>query len=126
MPYSDQLERKRARLASLLRIDVPPLIPSPRESGFRQKAAFVFGTANGRLIMGHYAAASNRVVGVEECPVHSPRANRIADIVASVPELHMRTFCTIGTASQIIRASVTSSGLGMPKLVPCSAVFCTA
>ena len=40
---------------------------------------------------------------------------------ASVPELHMRTFCTLGTASQMSLAIVTSSGLGMPKLVPCSA-----
>lgn len=28
--------------------------------------------------MGHYAAGSNRVVPIDECPVHSPRANRIA------------------------------------------------
>jgi len=78
--YSDQLVHKRARLAKLLGIDVPPLIPSPRETAFRQKAAFVFGSASrGRgLLMGHYAAGSNRVVPVEECPVHRERANRIA------------------------------------------------
>src|SRR5690348_12782048 len=78
--YADQLARKRARLADLLRVAVPPLIPSPRESAFRQKAAFVFGTAAGgrRLVMGHFAAGSRRVVAVDECPVHGPRANRIA------------------------------------------------
>ena len=77
--YDDQLARKRARLATLLGVDVPPLLRSPRESAFRQKAAFVFGSGAGRrLVMGHYAAASNRVVPIEECPVHSPRANRIA------------------------------------------------
>lgn len=79
-PYDDQLAQKRVRLADLLGIDVPPIIPSPRESAFRQKAAFVFGSApRGRgLVMGHYAARSNRVVAVDECPVHSTRANRIA------------------------------------------------
>lgn len=79
-PYDDQLERKRARLANLLGIDVSPLVRSPRESGFRQKAAFVFGSAQrGRgFVMGHYAAGSNRVVPIDECPVHSPRANLIA------------------------------------------------
>ena len=79
-PYDEQLARKRARLKTLLGIDVPPLIRSPRESAFRQKSAFVFGTpARGRgLVMGHYAARSNRVVPVDECPVHSARANRIA------------------------------------------------
>ncbi len=50
----------------------------------------------------------------------------MADIVASVPELHMRTFFTLGTAAQIILAMVTSSGLGMPKLVPFAAACCTA
>lgn len=79
-PYDDQLERKRAWLAGLLGLDVPPLIRSPREVGFRQKAAFAFGSPQrGRgLLMGHYAAGSNRIVPVDECPVHSPRANRIA------------------------------------------------
>lgn len=80
MPYDEQLERKRVRLANLVGLDVPPLVPSPKESGFRQKAAFVFGSPQrGRgLLMGHYAAGSNRLVPVDECPVHSPRANRIA------------------------------------------------
>lgn len=78
--YADELARKRAWLADVLGMDVPPMIPSPRESAFRQKAAFVFGTAAGgpRLVMGHFAAGSRRVVAVDECPVHGPRANRIA------------------------------------------------
>ena len=78
VPYREQLERKRAHLATLLRRDVPPLLASPRESAYRQKAAFVFGMDRGRLVMGHYAAATKRIVAVEECPVHSARANRIA------------------------------------------------
>jgi len=47
---------------------------------FRQKVAFVFGSrADGRgLVMGHYERGSHRIVAVEECPVHSTRANRIA------------------------------------------------
>ena len=47
-----------------------------------------------------------------------PRATRTALIVASVPELTMRTSSTEGTASQIRRASSTSSSVGAPKLVP--------
>lgn len=79
-PYEAQLEHKRARLAGLLGVEVPPLVASPKTEGFRQKAAFVFGSpARGRgLLMGHYAAGTQRLVPVEECPVHSPRANRIA------------------------------------------------
>ncbi len=78
VPYDEQLRRKRAHLADLLGVDVPPLIPSPRQAAFRQKAAFVFGSSANGLVMGHYAAGSQRIVAVDECPVHSRRANRIA------------------------------------------------
>ena len=74
VPYAEQLARKRTSLSRLLGIDVPPFIPSPLESGFRTKVAFVFG--NG--VMGHYALGSQRVVPIDECPVHHERGNRIA------------------------------------------------
>jgi 23S rRNA (uracil1939-C5)-methyltransferase len=47
---------------------------------FRQKVAFVFGSGPGGrgLVMGHYEQGSHGIVPVEECPVHSVRANRIA------------------------------------------------
>jgi 23S rRNA (uracil1939-C5)-methyltransferase len=79
-PYPTQLEDKRRRLESLLGLSVPPLVASPRTEGFRQKAAFTFAPgAKGRgLVMGHYAARSRQLVPITECPVHSPRANRIA------------------------------------------------
>ena len=85
MPYAEQLARKRKELSRLLGLDVPALIPSPSESGFRSKVAFVFG--NG--VMGHYALASQRIIPIEECPVHHERGNRIAfalrDRLARVP-----------------------------------------
>lgn len=80
VPYPQQLADKRARLSRLLGIDVPPLVPSPSEDRFRSKAAFVFGPeGQGRgLVMGHYARGSKQIVRIDECPVHSDRANRIA------------------------------------------------
>jgi 23S rRNA (uracil1939-C5)-methyltransferase len=74
VPYAEQLAKKRAELARLLGIDVPPLIPSPAESGFRNKVAFVFGAG----VMGHYALGSQRIVPIDECPVHHERGNQIA------------------------------------------------
>src|SRR6478735_3655306 len=74
VPYPEQLATKRKELSRLLSIDVPAMIPSPQESGFRSKVAFVF--ANG--VMGHYALKSQRVVPIDECPVHHERGNRIA------------------------------------------------
>lgn len=89
--YADQLSRKRARLAELLgtALPAPPAIHPMigmrvDESGwpwrFRQKASFVFGGGDdGRaLTIGHFAADSQRVVSITECPVHADRANRLA------------------------------------------------
>ena len=61
--------RARATLAG-----VPPGNPW----GYRQKVHFVFGGRDGRLLMGHYARGSRRLVPVRECPVHDPRANAMA------------------------------------------------
>jgi 23S rRNA (uracil1939-C5)-methyltransferase len=74
VPYPEQLARKRKELSRLLGRDVAAVLPSPSESGFRSKVAFVF--ANG--VMGHYALGSQRIVPIEECPVHHERGNRIA------------------------------------------------
>jgi 23S rRNA (uracil1939-C5)-methyltransferase len=79
VPYAEQLAKKRTFLSRLLAIDVPPLIPSPQESGFRSKVAFVFGDG----VMGHYALRSQRVVPIQDCPVHHERGNRIAFGIAS-------------------------------------------
>jgi len=91
--YAEQLAKKRKDLSRLLAlrqaqgnpeqgrgvgIDVPPVVPSPSESGFRSKVAFVFGASRETLVMGHYAAGSQRIIPVEECPVHHERGNRIA------------------------------------------------
>ncbi len=90
VPYPEQLARKRDALEALLRQSDPrlppvdPVVPMPvGDDGmpwhFRHKAAFVFDRdASGGLVMGHYAAGSQTVVPVVECPVHGERANRIA------------------------------------------------
>ena len=60
----------------------------------------------------------------------NPRASRMADMVASVPELHMRTFWTLGTqallyilvATSLIGAAVTwwfrieTTGVNLEKI----------
>ena len=82
VPYAEQLAKKRKELSRLLAMDVPPLIPSPKESGFRNKVAFVFGPSTSLRaspgVMGHYALNSQRIIPIEECPVHHDRGNRIA------------------------------------------------
>ena len=93
VPYARQLDRKRreveARLGAALGSRVPRVEPTLGTRagadgmpwGFRQKAAFVLAAHPHHprtLIVGHYARGSRRVVPIEECPVHSDRANRLA------------------------------------------------
>ena len=78
VPYGEQLAKKRQELSRLLNLDVPPVIPSPTESGFRCKVAFVFAPRGKDFVMGHFALGSQRVIPIDECPVHHERGNRIA------------------------------------------------
>jgi 23S rRNA (uracil1939-C5)-methyltransferase len=93
LSYPEQLAGKRERLDSLLRAslgdaapEVRPLVGMPGSDPqgmpwhFRRKASFVFAPAAGRhpLVMGHYARGSKTVIPIEQCPVHSARANRLA------------------------------------------------
>ena len=54
------------------------------------------------------------------------RARRMADIVASVPELTKRTFSIAGKASITSSASSASVGVEAPKLVPLRAAWTMA
>jgi 23S rRNA (uracil1939-C5)-methyltransferase len=84
--YPEQLRLKTALVDRLVR-QVLPRAPAVRDTlpgtsvgdpwGYRQKVHFVFGNAP-RLVMGHYARASRRVIPVRECPVHDPRGNQLA------------------------------------------------
>jgi 23S rRNA (uracil1939-C5)-methyltransferase len=93
IPYRQQLEGKAATLRRLLgsvpnasrvvsRNDLFLHVPFPGlfPARFRHKVSFAFGTdpVGGRLMMGHYRKASNRLLPVDECCVHSDRGNRIA------------------------------------------------
>jgi 23S rRNA (uracil1939-C5)-methyltransferase len=78
LTYAKQIAAKEAVLQKLLPGFSPRFVPievsSEEPSRFRQKVAFVFQGG----VMGHYERGSNRIMAVEECPVHSDRGNRIA------------------------------------------------
>lgn len=101
--YAEQLAKKRTDLSRLLRLDVPPLIPSPAEAGFRSKVSFVFGPSSSvrtdALVMGHYALKSRRIVPIEECPVHHERGNQIA---FTLRDKLLRTRIPVGILRHIV------------------------
>jgi 23S rRNA (uracil1939-C5)-methyltransferase len=78
LSYAEQIASKEAVLRKLLPGFSPRFVPiefgADEPWRFRRKVAFVFQGG----VMGHYERGSNRVVAVEECPVHSDRGNRIA------------------------------------------------
>ena len=116
VPYREQLRRKQAQLQSLLKDAFGPRAPAvdavrgmtvgaPDEApwGFRRKASFVFAPTPGSaarrrpasgFLMGHFARGSREVVSIGECPVHAPRANRIA----------------FALANQLTRAQISAAG----------------
>jgi 23S rRNA (uracil1939-C5)-methyltransferase len=85
--YPEQLRLKTALVTRLVRAAVPrapdarPMLattPLDAPWAYRHKVHFVFENAGGRqprLIMGHYARGSRRVVPISECPVHAPDGN---------------------------------------------------
>lgn len=91
VPYAEQLARKRSALHVVLNgsgvgglPEISPVLPMPAGADgmpwtFRHKSAFVFGSGpRGALLLGHHAEGGRDVVPIEECPVQSARANRIA------------------------------------------------
>lgn len=80
-------------------------LPDPATApwGFRRKASFVFAPTAGAhrrrraapgFLMGHFARGSRDVVPIGECPVHAPRANRLA----------------FALANQLTRAQISAAG----------------
>ena len=86
--YAEQLRIKTAIVEQVVRAAVPRaprvramLSATPDDPwGYRRKVHFVFAGAgrDGRLLMGHMARGSRRVVDVRECPVHADAGNQIA------------------------------------------------
>ena len=81
VPYAAQLRRKRAQLQAWFPdLPIGEVSASPQVWGFRHKVAFAFAphTGSADLVMGHFQAGSQRVMRIDECPVHSARGNRLA------------------------------------------------
>ncbi len=54
-----------------------PVVPSPRDRGYRIRAQFKGGPRGKTRAMGFYAWGSHRLVNVTECPLLHPRVNEI-------------------------------------------------
>lgn len=82
LPYEEQLEAKRRRVAEAFRERFQPLglpfptvlptLPSPRVAGYRASAKLALGRGSKGALVGLYEQGSHRVVDLRRCPVHHP------------------------------------------------------
>jgi 23S rRNA (uracil1939-C5)-methyltransferase len=84
LPYREQLLRKRqivarafAAFPSLVGLEVPPVIASPRRLGYRARVKLVVRRTQGEVAAGLYVPKSHRVIDISSCPVHPRPVNQV-------------------------------------------------
>lgn len=83
LSYEEQLHYKekkcRRLLGSLCKVE--RIAPSPRISGYRNKAQFVFKDGKSGMVSGVYQSSKHTMVATESCALCSDRANELAAIL---------------------------------------------
>lgn len=84
VPYPEQLKRKRELVCeafgvypSLVNLDIPEVVPSPRRLGYRGRVKLVVRRHRDDIAIGLYAPRSHRVIDISSCPVHPFEVNRV-------------------------------------------------
>ncbi|MDR0839194.1 MAG: 23S rRNA (uracil(1939)-C(5))-methyltransferase RlmD [Oscillospiraceae bacterium] len=115
MSYAEELRYKRERVRdALLRLggveaELPEVSPSPQTEGYRNKAIFEVGHADGRAVTGFYRERSHDIIPVESCLIQSDVSNRAALSVREwmtkhgTPDGVLRyVFCREGAGAQVV------------------------
>lgn len=83
--YAETLRIKERYVADCLEriggfrdIDVSPIVPSPKISGFRNKTVYRFAHRDGRLVCGFFRRGSHEVVDASDCNSEHPVSQRIS------------------------------------------------
>ncbi|MDR0821851.1 MAG: 23S rRNA (uracil(1939)-C(5))-methyltransferase RlmD [Oscillospiraceae bacterium] len=68
-----------------------PIIPSPVTDGYRNKAAFPFGTdKDGNTVFGFYRKNTHSIIPCADCPLHPEQFSEIAHFIAnSLKQFHI-------------------------------------
>lgn len=98
LDYAAQLLWKRGRVeAAIGRIakveaELPPVLPSPRLQGFRNKMEYAFGPSDASgIVLGLRRRASRTVLQIDSCPLQSEGAGKILRAVAVWARKHNLT-----------------------------------
>ena len=96
LSYADQLKRKQQEMEKLLGrfCPVEPILGMDDPTHYRGKVHVVLAEdRRGKVISGVYAAGTHRVVPVESCLLHDPRADAIIrTIVDMIPRFKLRVY----------------------------------
>lgn len=95
LAYPAQLRWKHGRVQAALRriakleADLPPVIPSPAQQGFRNKMEYAFGEdAGGGVTLGLRRRASRAVCPLEACPLQSAGSGPVLQVVSAWARRH--------------------------------------
>lgn len=70
-----------------LEIEPDPIVPSPKESGYRNKAQYPVGVnEKGEVVMGFYAKRSHRVIHCMDCALQPPEFLPILEVIKTFLE----------------------------------------
>jgi len=84
IPYPQQLARKRdivreafTAVPSLVDVEIPPVVASPRRLGYRGRMKLVVRKSRNDVAIGLYVPGSHRVIDISSCPVHPQPVNQV-------------------------------------------------
>ncbi len=77
----DFLARELKRFFPLDQLDIHPILPSPKERGYRNSAKLVVAGKSGEPLIGIYRKNSHEVVDIADCPLHQPLINKVVHAV---------------------------------------------
>ena len=60
-----------------------PILPSPLQEGYRNKAQYPFGLVDGRICCGFFAPRSHRLIPIDACPLQPPVFAKIVRAVGA-------------------------------------------
>jgi len=88
-----QLDKKRARVSAALlhyptlqALEVPPLVPSPRQFGYRTRVKLAVRRVGGKPVIGLYIPETHQIADASACPVHPRPVNQLIEFLKEAME----------------------------------------
>ena len=92
-PYLQQLEKKRDCIVEALSshptlqsLEIPPLVPSPRQFGYRTRVKLAVRRVGNKPVFGLYLPETHKITDASACPVHPRPVNSIIEFLKEAME----------------------------------------